>query len=135
MRVVRTIEELRAAHAEIRELAFVPTMGNLHAGHVALVRIARCQRTLGRQADAVDTYHQLASMGPARVAGAPAALGLGHAGLGLGQLDILPRGEHGQEEEPLEHETDPREPDPAALVVSEGGDVAAVEPQRSRGGR
>ena len=41
MRVVRTIDELRAARAEFRALAFVPTMGNLHAGHLALVRIAR----------------------------------------------------------------------------------------------
>ena len=35
---------------------------------------ARCQRTLGRQADAVDTYRQLAMMGEVRVAGAPAVL-------------------------------------------------------------
>ena len=41
MHVVRTIEELRAARAKMREPAFVPTMGNLHAGHLALVRIAR----------------------------------------------------------------------------------------------
>jgi len=41
MRVVRTIDELRAARAAFVDLAFVPTMGNLHAGHLALVRIAR----------------------------------------------------------------------------------------------
>ncbi|TAK44896.1 MAG: pantoate--beta-alanine ligase [Betaproteobacteria bacterium] len=41
MRVVRTIEELRTARAGLGALAFVPTMGNLHAGHLALVRLAR----------------------------------------------------------------------------------------------
>jgi len=41
MQVVRRIEELRAARAAFADLAFVPTMGNLHAGHLALVRIAR----------------------------------------------------------------------------------------------
>ena len=41
MRVVRTVDELRAARTALGPLAFVPTMGNLHAGHLALVRIAR----------------------------------------------------------------------------------------------
>ncbi len=40
MRVVREIGELRRA-ASGAPLAFVPTMGNLHAGHLALVRLAR----------------------------------------------------------------------------------------------
>ena len=39
MRVVRDIQALRAAAAG--PLAFVPTMGNLHEGHLSLVRIAR----------------------------------------------------------------------------------------------
>lgn len=41
MRIVRSIAELRAARREYGALAFVPTMGNLHAGHVSLVRLAR----------------------------------------------------------------------------------------------
>ncbi len=40
MRLIHTVAELRAALAGERETAFVPTMGNLHAGHVALAEIA-----------------------------------------------------------------------------------------------
>ena len=40
MQIVRRIEELRAALAG-RETACVPTMGNLHEGHLGLMRIAR----------------------------------------------------------------------------------------------
>jgi pantoate--beta-alanine ligase len=41
MQIVRSIPALRAAAAASGPLAFVPTMGNLHAGHASLVRIAR----------------------------------------------------------------------------------------------
>ena len=41
MRIVNSIAELRTARRTLGELAFVPTMGNLHAGHMALVRLAR----------------------------------------------------------------------------------------------
>ena len=45
MEVVRTAEALRTAVAALRgngrRIAFVPTMGNLHAGHVALMTQAR----------------------------------------------------------------------------------------------
>jgi pantoate--beta-alanine ligase len=40
MEVVKTVADLRAALAG-REVACVPTMGNLHEGHLALLRIAR----------------------------------------------------------------------------------------------
>lgn len=45
MRIVHTVAELRAAVAAWRaageRVAFVPTMGNLHAGHYSLVTLAR----------------------------------------------------------------------------------------------
>jgi len=39
--IVRRIEELRRAAAALPGLAFVPTMGGLHEGHIALMRLAR----------------------------------------------------------------------------------------------
>jgi pantoate--beta-alanine ligase len=41
MRIVNTIAELRRVLADSPHAALVPTMGNLHAGHLALVRLAR----------------------------------------------------------------------------------------------
>ena len=41
MQAVSTIAELRALLSKVRAIAFVPTMGNLHEGHLNLMRLAR----------------------------------------------------------------------------------------------
>ena len=41
MQILYTIAELRDRLSEVRSIAFVPTMGNLHEGHLELVRLAR----------------------------------------------------------------------------------------------
>jgi pantoate--beta-alanine ligase len=40
MQIIHTVAELRAALKNQASIAFVPTMGNLHAGHIQLVELA-----------------------------------------------------------------------------------------------
>jgi pantoate--beta-alanine ligase len=41
MQIISSISELRSSLQEYSNIAFVPTMGNLHAGHIHLVEIAK----------------------------------------------------------------------------------------------
>ncbi len=41
MKIINTIAEMRAYRAQVSDIALVPTMGNLHAGHLTLVETAK----------------------------------------------------------------------------------------------
>jgi pantoate--beta-alanine ligase len=46
MNTIKSIRGLSKFISQNKEIAFVPTMGNLHDGHLALVRKARSLNTL-----------------------------------------------------------------------------------------
>lgn len=52
MKICKTIEELRSA-LDGKKSAFVPTMGNLHSGHVALMNLAVAQKLTSKADTAV----------------------------------------------------------------------------------
>jgi pantoate--beta-alanine ligase len=47
MKICKTVDELRSALAG-KTNAFVPTMGNLHSGHIALMKLAVAQKQAGK---------------------------------------------------------------------------------------
>ena len=48
MKILRTKHDLKEAINKIKNLGFVPTMGSIHNGHIALIKksIIKCNKTL-----------------------------------------------------------------------------------------
>ena len=92
-----------------------------HPLHLAARQLRRPMVAAPRQADVLE---QLACARP--------PVGFGRAGFRLRQLDVLPRGEHRQQEEALKHEADARQPDVAALGLGQRRRRRALRTRASR---
>ena len=61
MRIVETVDAVRAARAELGTLGLVPTMGYLHSGHIALIDSAKAEN----QSVAASIFVNPSQFGPA----------------------------------------------------------------------
>jgi hypothetical protein len=97
--------------------------GDGHSLHLAARELRRPVMAAIAQADVVEQFP-----------GARPAVRRVGPDLRLRQLHVLPRAQHRQQEETLEHKADACQSNAAALPLREARDIAALEHQRSGGG-